>query len=130
VKENGMNIFTRVFERVTRHPFLSGSALILAGSLITNVLNYAFNLIVGHLLTPAEFGEVALLMTLFMLVTAPLGSIRILLTQRIATLSRTEDADAIRSFVHLTRRVSFPESQISPHPSLNQTRTFLANTLE
>ena len=89
------------------HPFLSGSAIVLTGSLATNILNYAFNLIVGRMLTPVEYGEVALLVTLSMLLTAPLGSIRVLLTQRIATLSGTGDTDGIARLVTLTRRVVF-----------------------
>lgn len=89
------------------HPFLSGSAIVLAGSLATNVLNYAFNLVIGRMLTPVEYGEVALLVTLSMLLTAPFGSIRILLTQRIATLTGRGDTDNIVHLISLTRRVVF-----------------------
>lgn len=89
------------------NPFLSGSAIVLIGSMTTNVLNYAFNLVLGRLLSPEEYGEVALLVTLSMLLTAPLAALRILLTQRIAVLQNAGKHEEIRSLVRLTRRVSF-----------------------
>lgn len=92
---------------LTKNPFLSGSAIVLAGSLLTNILNYAFNLVAGRMLTPVEYGEAALLVTLSMLITAPFGSIRVLLTQRIAALTGTGDTDGIAALVSLTRRAAF-----------------------
>lgn len=38
------------------HPLIAGSTVVFAGSLISNVLNYLFNLVMGRLLTVSDYG--------------------------------------------------------------------------
>lgn len=90
-----------------KNPFLSGSALVLAGSVIVNLINYAFNVVIGRMLSPEEYGSVALFITLSMLITMPFGSIRILLTQRIATLFGEGRSDEVRDLLRLSRRATW-----------------------
>jgi O-antigen/teichoic acid export membrane protein len=55
--------------------FLASSMLVLSGSGAVNVLNYAFNVSMSRLLTPADFGTVASLFSLFTILTVPSATI-------------------------------------------------------
>ncbi len=42
--------------KLIKHPLISGSSVILAASLFANIINYLFNLIMGRLLSPSDYG--------------------------------------------------------------------------
>ncbi len=48
-----------------RHPLISGSAIIVIGSMIASVLNYIFNLEMGRSLSVSDYGTFASLVSLF-----------------------------------------------------------------
>lgn len=50
--------------RIVRHPLISGSAIILIGSLVGNFFNYIFNLSMGRLLSVSEYGILASLISI------------------------------------------------------------------
>jgi len=54
--------------KAAKHPLITGSSLIFAGIFIANILNYFFNLIMGRLLSVSEYGLVATLGSLFILI--------------------------------------------------------------
>lgn len=54
-------------KKIVSHPLISGSSIIFIGSFIANLFNYLFNLLIGRLLSPAEFGLVVSLSSLFTL---------------------------------------------------------------
>ena len=67
-----MVLFKKVWKRVSgigkvakSSPFLRHNATFLAGSLAVAALNYFFYLVLGRLLSPADFGEVQTLTSLF-----------------------------------------------------------------
>ena len=48
-----------------RHPLISGSSIVVIGSMLTSVLNYFFNLGMGRLLTVSDYGIFASLISIF-----------------------------------------------------------------
>lgn len=50
--------------QLARHPLISGSTIVLGGSLLANFLNYLFNLILGRFLTVTDYGIYAALISL------------------------------------------------------------------
>lgn len=53
--------------RLVHHPLISGSSIIFAGSLLANIFNYIFNLAMGRILLPAEYGLLTSLISLTVL---------------------------------------------------------------
>lgn len=51
---NYINIKT--LQTILRHPLISGSSIVFIGSFGASILAYLFNLVVGRILSPAEFG--------------------------------------------------------------------------
>lgn len=56
---------SRAGEAAKKSPFLRHNITFLSGSLAVAALNYLFYLVLGHILTPADFGEVQALTSLF-----------------------------------------------------------------
>ncbi len=56
---------------IFKHRFIRASSIVLAGSFLVSISNYLFNLVMGRMLEPAEFGEVASLMGLLVITSVP-----------------------------------------------------------
>ncbi len=54
----------RYFKEVITHPLFSGSAIMVLGSNSTNFLNYIYHLVIGRMLGPSFYGELASLISL------------------------------------------------------------------
>src|SRR5258708_1721467 len=52
---------------IINNPLFSGSLVMILGSNATNFINYVFNLVIGRLLGPAQYGELAALLSLISL---------------------------------------------------------------
>lgn len=50
---------------VLKHPLISGSTILIMGSLLANVINYLSNLVVARLLIPSDYGIFASLLSIF-----------------------------------------------------------------
>ena len=53
------------FNKLIKHPLISGSTTIVVGSLLANIINYASNLAVARLLIPSDYGIFAALLSIF-----------------------------------------------------------------
>lgn len=58
-----------LFNTLRRHPFISGSAIIFAGSFFINGFNYLFNLIMGRILPVEDYGLLVALVAIITIVT-------------------------------------------------------------
>jgi O-antigen/teichoic acid export membrane protein len=97
----------KLLSHIANNHFAKSSGIVLAGSLAANVLNYAFNLVMGRLMQPAEYGAVVTLVTLTMLVTVPATAVTLLLAKRTAALDAQGQSESIRDLFHLTARASW-----------------------
>ena len=58
-----------------RHPLFSGSALMMGGNMLANVVNYFYHLVMGRVLGPTSYGElVSLYSILYMVSIIPISS--------------------------------------------------------
>lgn len=55
----------RVISLAIKHPLISGSSIIVVGSMFTSILNYLFNLGMGRLLSTSDYGTFASLISVF-----------------------------------------------------------------
>ncbi len=46
----------KIIHSALKHPLISGSTVIFVGSMVANIINYIFNLVMGRLLLPADYG--------------------------------------------------------------------------
>src|SRR5258708_7580865 len=72
--------------RLLTNTFIKSSALVITISTLVNFLNYLFNLIMGRLLNPTQFGEVATLVGLSMIISVPAASLTTLMARQTSTL--------------------------------------------
>jgi O-antigen/teichoic acid export membrane protein len=78
-----------------RHPFLQSSFIVLSGSLLINILNYAYNLICGRLLPSIQYGELISLITLISIVGVSSGTISNLFAKHTAHYQSLGDSEQI-----------------------------------
>ena len=75
----------------TQSRLLGGSLIMLSGSALVSILNFAYNVAVARLLGPSEFGHAALAITLLMLVSAITLSFQLVCAKLVA---RNDSAEA------------------------------------
>lgn len=80
-----------------KSPLFSGSAIMVLGSNSVNALNYLYHLIMGRLLGPANYGELAALISLIGLLGMIPGSINLVV---IKYISATKSEDKLISLVN------------------------------
>jgi len=54
-------------QKVVKHPLISGSTIIFVGTFLANIINYLFNLMMGRMLSVADYGLLSSLSSLFIL---------------------------------------------------------------
>src|SRR6266581_4093927 len=79
----------------TNSRLLGGSLIMLVGSGVVSVLNFAYNVAVARLLGPAEFGHAALAITLLMLVSALTLSFQLVCAKLVARSQSVEAKAAV-----------------------------------
>lgn len=97
-------IFLRAKQRLLQYELLSqknplakaGVILSLANA-IAGLLGYAYQVLMGRLLPPAEFASLSSLMAMIMLATAPLNSLLMLLSRQVSTLRVQRDRTGMSS---------------------------------
>lgn len=51
-----------------KHPLFSGSAILMVGSMVSNVINYVYHLLMGRILGPVDYGVLASLFSIFYII--------------------------------------------------------------
>jgi len=87
--------------------FFQLGSVVLLGSFLVNILNYVFNLVMGRMLSPAEFGEVASLMGLAMIVGVPSASLTRLMAKYSADFKEKNKFNLIANLFRLVEKRSF-----------------------
>jgi O-antigen/teichoic acid export membrane protein len=83
-----------------------GSGLLVAG-VIGGVLGYAFQVAMGRLLDAADYGRLNALMSLLIVLAAPLGTVGMVITRRFAEYRASGDRVALTAlFWRVHRRVA------------------------
>lgn len=84
------------------------SGWLFAATMVSNVFGYGFQLAMGRLLTPAEYGFLNSLLAVFVVLSVPLATLPMVLARRTAEYAAKKDFTRIRSLIGLAyRRISF-----------------------
>jgi len=73
-----------------KHPLFSGSAIMIVGSNLVSFLNYFYHLIMGRMLGPANYGELAALISLIGLLGIIPSSISLVVIKYISSADKQE----------------------------------------
>ena len=88
--------------RASHTKMLTGSIVLLLGSVVVSAANFAYNLGVARLLGPADFGHVAAAVTILMLISAITLAFQLVCTKLVAKAGNPERKAAV--FQHLMKR--------------------------
>ena len=92
---------------ILAHPFIKGSAVMFAGTMLANVLAYFYHLVVGRMLGPAGDGELAAILSIFYILNSPSIVIQNILVRFFSQLKAKKDfGQAKRLFLRITRLIS------------------------
>jgi O-antigen/teichoic acid export membrane protein len=92
------------FFKLLRNQFIASSIIMILGSNFANFLNYIYHLVLGRLLGPIGYGELAGLLSLTGLISIIPGSLSIVITKFI---SSTEDKKELKSLILWISKFSF-----------------------
>lgn len=83
------------FREVITHPLFSGSAIMVLGSNSVNILNYIYHLVIGRMLGPAFYGELAALISLMGLLGIIPGSLSLVIIKYVSGAKNEREAAAL-----------------------------------
>jgi len=93
---------TNIFKR----HFIQSSFIVLIGSSVVNILNYAFNLVMGRILGPAQFGKLASLFALVVIMEVPSITLTKLVAKYAAEYKAKNQINLINDLFKLITRYS------------------------
>ena len=86
-----MKKITDSVARIVSHPLARGSAIVLVGSTLANVGAYAYHLVVGRMLGPVSYGELASLFSFSYILNVPSTVLQTVLTRYISEFHATHE---------------------------------------
>ncbi|OGG51402.1 hypothetical protein A2704_03475 [Candidatus Kaiserbacteria bacterium RIFCSPHIGHO2_01_FULL_54_36b] len=81
--------------------FFASSSIIFAGSFVVNLLNYIFTLLMSRLLSVEDFGEVAALLSLFIIISVPATALAMLMARESAHYKEQGDSGVRYLFIRM-----------------------------
>lgn len=78
---------------------IRGSAVLMCGSLVANVGNYIFNLLVGRFLGPADYGVMASVIALLYIVSVPSAALNLVVAKFVSRFKAQGEFDRLSSFL-------------------------------
>lgn len=84
----------KIFNLIT-HPLFSGSAIMMVGSNATNFINYVYHLVMGRLLGPSNYGDLAALFSIIGLISIIPTSLSLVIIKYISSSRTEEDIEGI-----------------------------------
>lgn len=93
-----------------RADFARHSSIVLASTVIVNVFNYLFHTVVSRALGPSDYGELASLLSIFLIVSFPAGVISMVMVKFVAEFHVLNEPERISAFC---RRVTIWLAAIS-----------------
>ncbi|KKQ53556.1 MAG: Capsular polysaccharide biosynthesis protein [Parcubacteria group bacterium GW2011_GWD2_38_11] len=80
-----------MIQRIKNNAFARNSAILFAGSMVGNVLNYAFHLIAGRMISVQVYGEVESLVSLMNIISVPAMTLAMVATKYAAHCKADDD---------------------------------------
>ena len=94
-----MNSIHKKLRAVASHPLARGSAIVFSGTMLSNVIAYAYHLVIGRILGPEKYGELASLFSLSYLLNVPGLVVQNVIAKYVATYNATGDDGKVKSLI-------------------------------
>lgn len=94
----GRTPLLRRISRLLQGRLARASAWLFAGSLAAGVMGYVFQVLMGRMLSPAEYGLFTAVMALFAVFAAPLGTLTMVIARKVSEYRACNDSGSIRHF--------------------------------
>lgn len=91
---------------LSQNPFIRSSAVVFTGSALVNILNYAFNLVAGRMLSPAEYGETIAITTLALIAGVPALTLTTIVAKYTASYQARNQPNAVRGLFRQATKLS------------------------
>lgn len=91
----------RKLSNLIKHPLFAGSAVMVFGSNAVNFLNYLYHLIIGRLLGPSSYGELASLISLMGLLGILPGSITTVIIKFVSSAKEDKETSKLISWLRV-----------------------------
>ncbi len=99
-----------IVSRLKANSFARNTAIMFGGNMLTNVVAYLYHLVVGRILGPSQYGELAALISIFYMLNAPATVLQNVLTKFFSTLkARRADGQAKKLFLIATTYIAIVE---------------------
>lgn len=99
-------MLSKIKQNFTESLFLKSTAILFVGTMIVNVLNYIFNLVIGRLLSISEYGDLVSLESICMIIGVLGGTLAIAVTRKVSTYKAKKDFEGLRKFKQYFEKVS------------------------
>jgi O-antigen/teichoic acid export membrane protein len=90
-----------------QNDLIRGTAVIFLGSIFVGIGNYAFNIIMGRLLGPVDYGILASLLALTYIINVPSQTVNLTVSHHVAQLSASQNHSGIKSFFQKSFKRTF-----------------------
>lgn len=99
-------VMRRIITLFQENAFVRNSSILFIGSMLMNVLNYLFHLVLGRVMDQRSFGEVESLISLLAIISVPAATLSLIATKYGAAAKAEDDRAAARSvFSYLNKTV-------------------------
>jgi len=88
-----------VLDFLFKNAFMKASYIVVGGSLIVNVLNYIFTLIMGRMLGPIGFGEMSSIFSLLLIIGVPSATLSLFVAKCVSDHRAREEHHLVVSFL-------------------------------
>lgn len=95
-----------------QHPLISGSVIIIVGSLFSSFLNFAYNLFMSRNLSISDYGILASLVSFINIASLPAGALIPVLVSFAASYFAKKEYDQVRGLYHRVGKFTFIASVI------------------
>lgn len=93
-----------IFSSIFKNKLVQASSIVFVGSMLANVLNYLFSIIMGRLLPPEIFGELVSLITILLIIGIPATTLSLVLANYTAVHKAKGELKEISALIHVADR--------------------------
>ncbi|KKR54645.1 MAG: Capsular polysaccharide biosynthesis protein [Parcubacteria group bacterium GW2011_GWA2_40_23] len=95
-------------KQLKEEPLVRGSFIAIIGTVLIGFLNYIFQLLMSRLLSPAEFGSLAALLSLSIILTVPNQAIGLTATKHISVMQANNNLKSLPLYAQTTTKRILP----------------------
>ncbi len=102
-----------IFSSIFKNKLIQAGSIVFVGSMLANVLNYLFSIVMGRLLPPEVFGELVSLITILLIIGIPATTLSLVLANYTAVHKAKGELKEISALIHIADKTVWTVGLIS-----------------